>query len=152
MPDTAGYDLYSVETAVVPPSSVRAISTNIGFKIRQGYFGKIHARSNFATQFTDVSGGLIDYNYRDPVVVLFFNFSNIHFEGRKGQRFAQIIFQKVAHPVLREVQTFEDCRTFRNQGVFGSTRDKKYPAKFKWQNISQKLSRRIWNGMRGMDS
>ena len=130
LPDTAGYDLYSVEIAVVPPSSVRAISTNIGFKIRQGYFGKIHARSNFATQFTDVSGGLIDYNYRDPVVVLFFNFSNIHFEGRKGQRFAQIIFQRIAHSVLREEQIFKDCRTFRNQGAFGWIGSKKYPAGF----------------------
>ena len=88
LPDAAGYNLYSVENAVVPPSSIRAISNNIGFKIRQGYFGKIHTRSKFATQFANVGGGVIDYNYRDPVVVLFFNFSNIHFEVRKVQKFA----------------------------------------------------------------
>ena len=130
LPGAAGYDLYSVENVVVPSSSVRPISTNIGFEIPRGYCGKIHARSSFAMQFTDFSGGVTDSDYKGPVAILFFNFSNIHFEVRKGQRFAQIIFQKIAHPVLREVQTFEDCRTFRNQGVFGSIRDKKYPARF----------------------
>ena len=83
-PNTAGYDLYSVENDVVPPSSVRAISTNIGFKIPQGYFGKTNARSGFAMQFTDFGGGVIDVDYRGPVVILFFNISNIHFEERKG--------------------------------------------------------------------
>ena len=81
-------------------------------------------------KFTDVGGGVTDYDYRDPVAVLFFNFSKIHFEVRKGQRFAQIIFQRITHPVLREEQTFEDCRTFCNQGAFGSIGGKKYPARF----------------------
>ena len=88
--------------------SVRAISINIDFKIPRGYFGKIHARSSFAMQFTDVGGGVIDSDYRGPVIVLFFNFSNIHFGVRKGQGFTQVIFHKIAHPVLREVQTFEE--------------------------------------------
>ena len=59
-------------------------------------------------QFTDVGGGVINCDYRGHVVVLFFNFSNIHFEVRKGQSFTQIIFQKLAYQVLREVHTFEE--------------------------------------------
>ena len=78
------------------------------FKILWGYFGKIHARSSFAMQFTDVGGGVINCDYRGHVVVLFFNFSNIHFEVRKGQSFTQIIFQNLAYQVLREVHTFEE--------------------------------------------
>ena len=81
-------------------------------------------------QFTDIGGGVIDSDYRGAIVVLFFNFSDIHFGVRKGQRFTRVMFQNIAHPVLREVQTFEDCRTFCSQGAFGSTGDKKCPTRF----------------------
>ena len=43
-------------------------------------------------QFTDVGGGVIDSDNRGPAVVIFFNFSNRHFEVKEGKRFAQIIF------------------------------------------------------------
>ena len=58
--DAAGYDLYSTEEVIASPSSVRMIPTDVGFKIPKGYFGKIHARSSLAMQFTDVGGGVTD--------------------------------------------------------------------------------------------
>ena len=100
--------------------SVRAISTNVGFKIPKNYFGNVQARSSFAMQFTDVSGSVIDSDYRGLVVV---NFSNITFEVRKGQRFTEVIFQKISHPVLTEVQAFVDSRTVRKFGVLCSSGD-----------------------------
>lgn len=100
--------------------SVRAISTNVGFKIPKNYFGNVQARSSFAMQFTDVSGGVIDSDYRGLVVV---NFSNITFEVRKGQRFTEVIFQKISHPVLTEVQAFVDSRTVRKFGALCSSGD-----------------------------
>ena len=39
---------------------------------------------------------------------------------QKGQRFAQIIFQKIARPTLREVLAIDD-RTQRDTGAFGSS-------------------------------
>ena len=67
---------------------------------------------------------MIDADYREPVSVLFFflNFSNRHISFEKDSRFAQIVFQKVAnHPVLREAENFEDNKTQRGEGSFGST-------------------------------
>ena len=96
-------------------------STDIDFKVSKGYFGKIHTRSSLAIQFTDLYGGVIDFDYRGPVVVVFLNFSNRHFEIKKGQRLVQIIFQKIAWPVLREVLTFEGSRTVQIQGAFESS-------------------------------
>ena len=58
--DAAGFDLYSVEDFIIPPSNVRVIQTDIGFKIPRGYFGKVHSRSSFTLQFTDVGGGVTD--------------------------------------------------------------------------------------------
>ena len=71
-------------------------------------------------QFTDVGGGVIDSEYRDPVAVISLNFSNRVFEINKGCRFAQIIFQKIPAPTLREVLIFND-RTQRYQDSFGSS-------------------------------
>ena len=120
-PDSAGFDLYSTENILVAPSRVRIINTCIGFKIPCGYLGKLYARSGFAVKFTDVFGGIVDADYRGPVCVIFFNFSNNIIEIEKGSRFVQIVFQKCAHPRLREVETFGARSTLRGQNGFGST-------------------------------
>ena len=46
--------------------------------------------------------GVIDADYREPIVVLFFNFSDKAINIEKGERFCQAVLQKIAnHPVLR---------------------------------------------------
>ena len=118
--DAAGFDLYSVEDVLVPPSTVKTIRTDIGFKIPRCYFGKIHSRSSSSLRFTDVSGRVIYSDYRGPVPVGFFYFSARFVEREKGTRFAQIILQKIANPTLREVEKFTD-RTQRDRLSFGSS-------------------------------
>ena len=119
-PEAAGFDLYSTKEVIVSPCSLRMIPTDIDFKIHKGYFGKIHSRSSLAMQFTDVSGGIIDSDFRSPVSVVFFNFSRRYFKVIKGQRLAQTVFQKIAQQALRKVLIFDD-RTQRHTGVFGSS-------------------------------
>ena len=109
-----------VEEVIIPPLNIRIIQTDISFKISKGYFGNVHARSSFAVQFTNVGCGVIDSDYRGPAAVIFFNFFSRVFEINKGCRFAQIIFQKIARPTLREVLTFND-RTQCDQSSFGSS-------------------------------
>ena len=69
--DAVGFDLYSVKDVLVPLSTVKLLSTDIGFKIPRGYFGKIHRQSSFTLRFTDVCGGVIDADYRDLVSLIF---------------------------------------------------------------------------------
>ena len=122
--DSAFFDLYSVENVIVPADSMNIVKTDIGFKIPTGYFGKIYGRSSLAIRCTEVSGGVIDSDYRGPVSVTFFNFSNKSIEIENVRRFCQIVFHKIAnHPVLREVDKFED-KTDRGEGSFGSTNKK----------------------------
>ena len=59
--DAAGNDLYLTEEALVPPSSA-------------SFECLLHARSSFAMQFTNVGDGVIDSDYRGPVVVVFLKF------------------------------------------------------------------------------
>ena len=80
---------------------------DIGFKIPRGYFGKIYARSSLTVRCIEIDGGVIDADYRGPIVAFFFNFSNKVVEVRKGERFFQIVFQNIANsPVLRQVDNF----------------------------------------------
>ena len=96
-----------VEDVLVSSNSAKLIRTDIRSKISLCYFGKIHPRSSFKLRFTGVGGGVIDSDCRGPVGVIFFNFSNKFIHIGKGERLAQIVFQKIATPHLREVASFE---------------------------------------------
>ena len=61
--DAAGFELYSVEDILVPPSTVKLLRTNIEIKILIGYFRKIYPSSSFALRFTDVGDGVIDAKF-----------------------------------------------------------------------------------------
>ena len=61
---SAGFDLYSAETRLIPPCSYAAIENEVGVAIPRGYFGKIYARSSLAIRYTDVGGGVIYSGYR----------------------------------------------------------------------------------------
>ena len=67
--DAAGFELYSVENVLVPPSTLKLLRTNIEFKILRDYFRKTYPSSSFALRFTDARGGVIDTNYRGPVSI-----------------------------------------------------------------------------------
>ena len=107
--DSAGFDPYSVEDVPILSNYIKLIKTDIGFKIPRGDFGKIYARSSLAVRCNEIGRGIIDANYRGPIVVLFFDFSDKVVEVGKGKRFCQIVFQKIANnPVLREVDNFTE--------------------------------------------
>ena len=61
------------------------------------------------------------------------------FWSEKGQRSAQIVFQNIACPTLREVFAFED-RTQRDIGAFGSfDKPKKKAVGAFWLKMSDKI-------------
>lgn len=107
--DAAGFDLYSIDNYMIQLPTSCVIRTDIGFKIHRGYIGKIHPRSSFALCFTDIGGGLIDADYRGPISVIFFNFSDRFFHIEKANRFCQIIIQKIVSiPKLIGVEKVTD--------------------------------------------
>ena len=81
MPQSAGYDLYSVEDVCITLSSAKLLRTGIGFKTPRGYFGTIKARCSFALRFANVGGSIIDVGYRGPVGGLFFSTSPTKISG-----------------------------------------------------------------------
>ena len=85
-----------------------------------GCYGRIAPRSGLALKkFIDIGAGLIDADYRGEVGVILFNFSDQDFVVNMGDRIAQIIFEKIKTPQIKELDSLEG--TDRGAGGYGST-------------------------------
>ena len=121
----AGYDLYADEDVALYPEQTKLISTGIAFAIPDGYAGLIWDRSGLGSKGIHRHAGVVDSSYRGEVKVCLSNSlsghhsaENIYFIS-KGDRIAQILFQKVPHFDLVETEELDD--TDRGSSGFGSS-------------------------------
>jgi len=118
-----GYDLYAVEAHGLEPGDRELVSTGISIEIPPGMYGRIAPRSGWAVKFgVDVGAGVIDPDYRGTIKVLLFNLGKDMFVVQKGDRIAQLIFEKADTPVFAECSSLDG--TERGEGGFGSTNTK----------------------------
>ena len=93
----AGYDLYASSAATVPARGKALVDTDISIAVPAGTYGRVAPRSGLASKHSiDVGAGVIDADYRGPVKVLLFNFSDREFEVQIGERVAQLIVERVS--------------------------------------------------------
>ena len=145
----AGYDLYADENFTLRPEETRLISTGIALAIPDGYAGLIWDRSGLGSKGIHRHAGVVDSSYRGEVKVALSNshsggvsdycaacgsalcqrfsdfvstpsptLDNTYFIT-KGDRIAQILFQKVPHFELVETEELDD--TDRGSSGFGSS-------------------------------
>lgn len=82
--------------------------------------GRIAPRSGLAAKHSiDTGAGVIDYDYRGPVKVILFNFSDTPFSISTGDRIAQLVLERIVTPEVSVVQELKE--TARGGGGFGST-------------------------------
>ena len=118
-PLAAGYDLYSAYEYIVPSRGKELIKTDICIQLPKDCYGRVAPRSGLAWKhFIDVGAGVIDADYRGDIRVLLFNFSDKEFKINIGDRIAQLIIQKIQHPIFIEVQLDPSERGIQG---FGST-------------------------------
>jgi len=116
----AGYDLYALEGTIIDKHSHKLIKTGISMQIPDGYVGLIWPRSGMAYKHgIDVFAGVIDSSYRGDVGVILYNSQYSNYNIEKGDRIAQIIFQKIEDFDLHVVENLDD--TSRGAGGFGSS-------------------------------
>ena len=118
----AGYDLYAAHDATLQPGECVKISTDIAIQLPPQTFGGIFARSGLATKkgLRPINGvGVIDEDYRGPVVVALYNDSNITQTIDAGERVAQLIAIPYMDMHMKEMD--ELTETLRGKGGFGST-------------------------------
>ena len=120
----AGYDLYAdiQEVIKVQPHETVKISTGISMAVPEGYFGAIFARSGLSTKKglrPANCTGVVDSDYRGPVIVALHNDSEIVQVVEPAERIAQLVvmpFLPVEFEVVEELDETE-----RGEGGFGST-------------------------------
>jgi dUTP pyrophosphatase len=125
--DAAGWDLYAdlpegQEEVVINPHCTCKISTGVAMAIPTGYWGGIYARSGLATK-SDLAPankvGVVDPDYRGPVVVALHNHGEEIRKVSHGERIAQLVLHEVVPVVLNEVSSLDE--TERGANGFGST-------------------------------
>lgn len=98
------------------------IKTGLCIEMPQGMEAQIRPRSGLALKHGITvlnSPGTVDSSYRGDIGVILINHSSDPFHIKKGDRIAQLVFQKVESVKLNVVQELSDT----NRGVrgFGST-------------------------------
>ncbi|KAI6902111.1 hypothetical protein KC334_g7798, partial [Hortaea werneckii] len=108
----AGYDLYASKETTVPARGKVLADTDISIAVPAGTYGRVAPRSGLASKHSiDVGAGVIDADYRGPLKVLLFNFSDTDFKVAVGER--------IYTPDVVVVPELE--QTVRGAGGFGST-------------------------------
>jgi len=105
---------------VVPAKGKAIVPTDLSIACPPGTYARIAPRSGLAVKnFIDVGAGVVDEDYRGPVGVVLFNFGEVDFAIKEGDRIAQMILEKIHTPEVVEVDNLDE--TSRGAGGFGST-------------------------------
>ena len=120
----AGYDLYAAikENVTIPAHGTEKISTEIALELPEGTFGAIFARSGLATKQGLRPAnciGVIDSDYRGPVVVALHNDTDTEKLIEPNDRIAQLVVLPYYFFDFKEVDNLDE--TERGNGGFGST-------------------------------
>ena len=121
-PDDAGADIASHEDMVLAPGERGVVGTGLSIAFPAGWLCYVVPRSGLALKdgITIVNApGLVDAGYRGELKVILLNTGSKPFHVCKGQRIAQLVFQRCELAGFREVEGLPD--SVRGEGGFGST-------------------------------
>ena len=118
----AGYDLASAHDLEIPGYGKGYIETDIQIEIPEGCYGRVAPRSGLSwKKHIDVAAGVIDSDYRGNICVILFNHAKKSYQVKKGDRIAQLIFEKILNPKIEEIKSSLP-HTERGARGFGSTK------------------------------
>jgi len=115
-----GYDLYSTDEVVIPPTHRALVGTSVAILMPNGVYGRVAPRSGLAVKHgIQVGAGVVDPDYTGEVKVVLFNHGDKDFEVKRGERIAQLVLERCETPDVEEIGFLEE--TERGAGGFGST-------------------------------
>ena len=121
-PGDAGYDLRSTVDISLESGQRALIPTGVSIALPAGYVGLVHPRSGLAAKYGVTvlnAPGTVDAGYRGEIAVTLINHGQESFEVKRGDRIAQIIFQKFETVNFVSVTELPGSR--RGSAGFGST-------------------------------
>ena len=122
--EAAGADLYACLEApvTIDPGQTAFVPTGVAMEVPKGCAGLIYARSGLACKRGLAPAnkvGVIDSDYRGPVIVALHNHGTVPQTIAHGERIAQMVITPVLTPAYEEVEELD--ATVRGTGGFGST-------------------------------
>ena len=122
-PGDAGLDVYARIDCTLAPGERALIPTGIAIAMPDGYVCLAHPRSGLAAKhgISIVNApGTIDSGYRGEIQIILINTDTGNlFEVKRGDRIAQLVFQRVESAHFEEVDELPTSE--RGDGGFGST-------------------------------
>jgi len=116
----AGMDIYSLEEVSIQPNERVQIKTGLAFEVLDGYVGLVWDKSGLSHKHgLKTLGGVLDSSYRGELFVGLINLSQEVYVLEKGHKVAQLLIQKIEHPLIVEVAELSETK--RGKGGFGST-------------------------------
>lgn len=118
----AGLDLYSLQSAIIPPDGRKLISTGVHVSIPPGYVGLVCPRSGLAHRhgLTVLNApGIIDAGYTGEIKVNLYNTDCMAQYVDFGDRIAQLVITPIPDTHLVQVDTLDT--TERGDNGHGST-------------------------------
>lgn len=119
----AGMDVYSTIDCTIAPGQRAIIPIGIAIALPEGFVCFAHPRSGLAAKngISIVnSPGTIDSGYRGEIKIILINTdAKETFEVKRGNRIAQLVFQKFESARFFEVEVLPESQ--RGGGGFGST-------------------------------
>ncbi len=121
---SSGVDLYAAvnDEVKILPGDIELIPTGIKISIPDGYEAQIRPRSGLAAKYGIAvlnSPGTIDADYRGEIKVILINLGRNEVTIKRGNRIAQMVFQKIIRACFTNVEKLEGSD--RGTGGFGHT-------------------------------
>lgn len=121
-PGDAGADLRSTEALVLGPGERALVKTGVRIAMPDGYVGLVHPRSGLAAKHGITvlnTPGTVDAGYRGEIMVTLLNTSKEDFAINRGDRIAQLVFQRVERAMFHPVSELPESA--RGETGFGSS-------------------------------
>lgn len=115
----SGLDLYSMETKVIKAKSAAIFDTGVHIELPPHTTGFLKSKSGLNVKYGITSEGVIDSGYTGSIVVKLYNYSDVDYVVRKGDKITQLVIFPILTPELTVVKEFNE--TERGVGGFGST-------------------------------
>jgi dUTP pyrophosphatase len=122
-PGDAGADIVIAQDVTLAPGERAVVPTGLAIALPDGYAAFVHPRSGLAARAGLAlvnAPGTVDSGYRGEIKIIVINHdpaSTLHLS--RGERIAQLVFQRVARAAFVEVPTLPP--SVRGEGGHGST-------------------------------
>lgn len=118
-PGAAGWDVSTSMNVQIAPGERKLVSTGLALEIPRGCYGRLASRSSLAVRGVDVTGGVIDADYRGEIKIMLVNQGNQEISFEVGDRIAQVVLEKISDVSVMESHELSNTR--RGAGGFGSS-------------------------------